>query len=92
MIEHVKRVIDDRDDLYSSIYDVYAVDNKDEENQLYRNHELMYGLDAELEIDDEIIEKLKSGKTILFTGGEYYSRITYKPQKRPTIYENNNRG
>lgn len=87
MIEHF-REIQKPNPLYYDAIDVYFVDSQEEENKL----NLMYGRDGELEIDDEMIEKLKQGKILLFTGGEYYSRITYKPQKRPTINENNNRG
>lgn len=87
MIEHF-REIQKTDPLYYYSTDVYFVDSQEEEIKL----NLMYGRDGELEIDDEMIEKLKQGKILLFTGDEYYSRITYKPKKRPTINENNNRG
>lgn len=87
MIEHFRK-IEKFDSLYYDSDDVYFVDSQEEEHKL----NLMYGRDGELEIDDEMIEKLKQGKILLFTGCEYYSRITYKPQKRPTINENNKRG
>lgn len=87
MIEHF-REIQQPDPLFYISTDVYFVDSQEEEIKL----NLMYGRDGELEIDDEMIEKLKQGKILLFTGDEYYSRITYKPEKHPTINENNNRG